>query len=159
MRIYVGLTAMALALVLVSCGGSQAGSTPEATFESFQSSLRSKDYEGLANLMPPKQREQMQKQFEELQKNPDAPQTQMMLNGLGISKEDFQSLDGPEEFLGLMVEKMIEKDSSEVDGLMEAEVTDTKIDGEKARLTVKSGDFEKTIILRQVDGLWYIEEM
>ena len=75
---------------------------------------------------------------------------------LGISVEEFDALT-PREIFALQAEKGLDEDK---DMTMEAEASklvDTKIDGDKATLTIDTNGEQEKVQLIKIDGKWYME--
>ena len=143
-----------LALTLTACGGSGPGSTPEQTYESARSIIASENWEAICDLIPPSQLEKQEKEFEEGKGGPGAA---MMAAMFGIKPDELKTM-GFRQFMGKMMGMMAEKDPDKMKQMLDAEIVDTKIDGDNATITTKLGDKEEKVRLIKENGLWYMGE-
>ncbi len=146
---------LALGLLMGACGGGGPGDTPEATFEALKSAVANHDFGGMFDMMAESTKEQMKPMFDALKAAPEAQQ-KAMCEGMGI---DAGSLDGMSfrDFFIMRGEKAAEEEEDDFENMKDAEIIETKIDGEKATIKYKAGGETDTMKFILVDGKWVID--
>ncbi len=141
-----------LALIFSACGGgTEPGSTPEDTFHAVKKAFADQDWAGIVELMPPSKIAKAEADFK---KQMSGPFAEGMAGVLGQDVEEVRKMDY-KEFTAAMLAKMVEKSPEEFASMQDSVIVETKIDGDKATMKVKSGDEEQTIEFLKENGLWY----
>ena len=149
------VAAAVLAMVFTACGGgSEPGSTPEDSFEAIQKVIKNKNWEAMADFIPPSKLEGAEKQFKE---GLDGPGGAMMAAMFGIELEELKGMDY-RSFIAMMFEKMSEKDPKQTMLMQEGTIKDSRIDGKTATLIIAHGDDEEEVKLVQEGGIWYMAD-
>ena len=75
---------------------------------------------------------------------------------LGVSPDEIKGMSF-REFTIKMMEAIAKKDPKNIDRFKDATIEDSKIEGDKATLTLKGGDKTRTFKLHKTDGVWYLD--
>ncbi len=147
---------VALALVFTACGGGDGpGATPEDTFNHIQADMKSGNWEAIVDYVPPSKLPEAEKQFKKTLESEMG--LNMMAGVLGVKPEELKTMDF-RTAMGKMLEKMMQKDSKEMDRIVNSTIKESKIDGKKATITVTHGDKTEEIELVEEDGRWYMAD-
>ncbi len=133
---------------------SSPGSTPTDSFHAVQYIVRHKNWEVMADFIPPSQLDGAEDDFK---KGLEGPGATMMATMFEIELEELKVMDY-RSFLAMMFEKMSEKDSKQTALMMEGRIKHKEINGNQATLIVKKGDDEETVKLVEEGGTWYMAD-
>jgi hypothetical protein len=146
------LAAAVLALAFAACGGG-AGSSPESTFEAMRQAAINKDGGTMYDLLSPEARKQATAGFEQMKDAP--PQAkEAVAKQMGITAGELDSMT-PRDFFALMMEK--NADDKMVEEAKSSKIVESKVEGDKATLTVETNGEKETVQLIRVDGKWFLE--
>lgn len=153
---------VALAILFAACGGgSGGGSTPEATFETMKKAVTNKDWNGFFDCVAPSALEEQEKEFNEGigKEGPEGDMARAMMAGmLGKEPDELKGMNF-RDFMVAMMDKAVEMDPDGFAQVKDAVIVESKIDGDKAVLKVKTGDDTDDMEMMKVDGKWYLTEM
>ncbi len=134
---------VAFAVTMIGCGGGG----PKASFNDFVAAVKAKDAEKSWNLLSKGTQDQFNKMYD-------------MIKGLAaMSPEGAKELEGVTDGKGFWAKAMKEADKGG-DMMKQFEnvsVTKEEVNGDKAVLTVKSGDKEEKINMVKEGGKWLVD--
>ncbi len=144
-----GLSVAALALVVAACGGGAA--TPQETFEALRKCAEDKDYGGIYDLMSPAGKKGIEEEFAGAKKRWEGTPPELRADLVKVSIDPTSCADAREFFC-----RGLERESGRVAELATAVVTETKVEGDRARVLFKSGDRADDMKMEKVNGKWLL---
>jgi hypothetical protein len=135
---------VAFAVTMIGCGGGG----PKASFNDFAAAIKAKDAEKSWNLLSKGTQDSFNKMYD-------------MIKGLAaMSPEGAKELEGVTDGKSFWKKAVTSADAAGADMTKEFEnvtVTKEEVNGDKAILTVKSGDKEEKINMIKEGGAWKLD--
>ena len=150
----VSVLVVAVAALAVACGGGAgAGTTPEATFKAAQKAAGGGDWGAFWDLLAEEGQKEFENDFESAKRDADEA-----AEALGVSVDELKAMELRDFFIAFM--EMMEKEGEgDIKMFAEAEIVETKEEGDKAEVIWKNGDEGDNTRLKKVDGKWLIVDL
>ncbi|MDQ7778427.1 MAG: hypothetical protein RDV41_01805 [Planctomycetota bacterium] len=148
-----------LAMLAGGCGGGKG--TPEAAFETFKNAMVNEDFGAAWDCLSKNAQTGMDGMFKMIE-GMGAASADDFKKEFDCTPEEFGKLSAREKFIK-MGKSQTKKETDpaakqkEKDEIKSAKVTNTKIEGDKATLTIKTGDKEDTMSLVKEGNEWKFE--